>query len=149
MTRQAQWVRAMVDEAKRAAPESKPIQRETNRQPAPPCPTCGKPMRRRKGRNGFFWGCSGYPECKTTLPDVRGKPGKHTPYRSGSSTRKTRSAGTRAKTSSKDYQAGNPCPKCRDGKLAQRTFKQGRNAGKAFLGCTNYPRCNFFAWAKG
>lgn len=36
---------------------------------APPCPLCGKPMRRRTARKGPragqpFWGCSGYPECK-------------------------------------------------------------------------------------
>ena len=38
------------------------------------CPNCGKPMRRRKGKTGFFWGCSGYPKCKTTFPDKKGKP---------------------------------------------------------------------------
>jgi ssDNA-binding Zn-finger/Zn-ribbon topoisomerase 1 len=31
-------------------------------------------MQRRKGKNGWFWGCTGYPDCKTTLPDERGKP---------------------------------------------------------------------------
>lgn len=41
-----------------------------------PCPVCGAPLRRRKGSKGLFWGCSGYPECKTTLPDDKGKPGK-------------------------------------------------------------------------
>jgi DNA topoisomerase I len=41
------------------------------------CPQagCGKPMRRIKGSNGFFWGCSGYKEgCKATLPDKAGLP---------------------------------------------------------------------------
>jgi four helix bundle suffix protein len=50
---------------------------------APECPECGKPMRRRKAKNGshagqLFWGCTGYPECKgvrevegeATHPDV-------------------------------------------------------------------------------
>ncbi len=37
------------------------------------CPACGKPMMLRNARKGAnagaqFWGCSGYPECKTTLP---------------------------------------------------------------------------------
>lgn len=41
-----------------------------------PCPNCGKPMGRRKGKMGFFWGCSGYPDCKTTQKDDNGKPGK-------------------------------------------------------------------------
>jgi len=39
----------------------------------PACPLCSKPMRRRTARQGLhpgqpFWGCSGYPECKGTLP---------------------------------------------------------------------------------
>ena len=38
------------------------------------CPKCGKIMLRRKGKNGFFWSCSGYPECKTTAQDNGGKP---------------------------------------------------------------------------
>ena len=38
------------------------------------CPKCSKAMVRRKGSNGFFWACSGYPECKTTFPDKNGKP---------------------------------------------------------------------------
>jgi len=38
-----------------------------------PCPSCGKPMILRTARKGpkagsQFWGCSGYPECKATLP---------------------------------------------------------------------------------
>lgn len=28
------------------------------------CPECGKPMVKRKGKYGFFLGCSGYPKCK-------------------------------------------------------------------------------------
>ena len=38
------------------------------------CPNCGKIMVRRKGKNGYFWGCSGFPECKTTAKDSKGKP---------------------------------------------------------------------------
>ena len=38
------------------------------------CPSCGKVMMRRKGKKGFFWGCSGYPQCKQTFPDKKGKP---------------------------------------------------------------------------
>ncbi|MBR3721828.1 MAG: DNA topoisomerase III [Selenomonadaceae bacterium] len=40
----------------------------------PKCPDCGKAMRRYKGKNGFFWGCTGYPECSTTALDNKGKP---------------------------------------------------------------------------
>jgi DNA topoisomerase-1 len=34
----------------------------------PPCPTCGKPMVKRSGPRGGFWGCSGYPECRGLRP---------------------------------------------------------------------------------
>jgi restriction system protein len=38
----------------------------------PTCPLCGKSMRRRIAKQGphegqAFWGCSGYPDCKSTL----------------------------------------------------------------------------------
>ena len=42
--------------------------------PAIPCPQCGKRLRRIAGKNGFFWGCTGYPGCKTTFPDNDGAP---------------------------------------------------------------------------
>ncbi|MCC6739034.1 MAG: type I DNA topoisomerase [Planctomycetia bacterium] len=35
---------------------------------APACEKCGKPMVLRWNKWGGFWGCSGYPECKTTKP---------------------------------------------------------------------------------
>jgi DNA topoisomerase-3 len=42
---------------------------------ATPCPVCNNGfLRKRKGQNGFFWGCSSYPVCKTSFPDSDGKP---------------------------------------------------------------------------
>lgn len=39
------------------------------------CPNCDSGyLIRRKGKNGFFWGCSAYPQCSTTFPDKNGKP---------------------------------------------------------------------------
>ena len=38
------------------------------------CPNCGKLMVKRKGKKGYFLGCSGFPECKTTARDNKGKP---------------------------------------------------------------------------
>lgn len=32
------------------------------------CPNCGKPMAIRKGKYGLFYGCTGYPGCKTIEP---------------------------------------------------------------------------------
>ncbi|MDG4868604.1 type I DNA topoisomerase (plasmid) [Guyparkeria sp. 1SP6A2] len=85
--------------------------------PQYPCPECGKALRRRKGQKGFFWGCSGYPECKTTLPDAKGKPGE------------------RKAAEVSDV----PCPKC-GGKLVHRV-KKGRK-GYDFWGCSNFPKCD-------
>ena len=46
---------------------------------APTCPDCGKPMRRRSGtsKTGVdydFWGCTGYPECRKTMPGTGSAP---------------------------------------------------------------------------
>ncbi len=41
---------------------------QKNAAPAPDCPQCGKPMRRRRSAKGDFWGCSAFPECKGTRP---------------------------------------------------------------------------------
>jgi DNA topoisomerase-3 len=67
--RQAEWVSQMVARAK----QSDELTGVSIHQY--PCPECGKPLQRRKGRNGTFWGCTGYPQCSVTLPDSGGKPG--------------------------------------------------------------------------
>ena len=38
------------------------------------CPTCGRPLQKRKGRYGDFVGCSGYPECKYIQREEREEP---------------------------------------------------------------------------
>ncbi|QPK61431.1 DNA topoisomerase 3 (plasmid) [Methylomonas sp. LL1] len=40
------------------------------------CMSCGKGLSRRPGRKkgAFWWGCSGFPTCKQTYQDVKGKP---------------------------------------------------------------------------
>lgn len=39
------------------------------------CPVCNKSLlKRRKGKNGFFWGCASFPECSAAFPDEKGKP---------------------------------------------------------------------------
>ena len=76
LKQQADWVGVLVARAQAGAGLNL---RQVNT-PQHACPTCGKPLKRRKGRNGYFWGCTGYPECRTTLPDQRGKPGKERPH---------------------------------------------------------------------
>jgi DNA topoisomerase-3 len=41
------------------------------------CMSCGSGLSRRpssKQKGAFWWGCSGYPTCKQTYPDIKGKP---------------------------------------------------------------------------
>ena len=60
------YLRELLDNAKTAAiaPSKNSIA----------CPQCGKTMRRMKSAKGYFWGCTGYPECRATFPDKNGKP---------------------------------------------------------------------------
>jgi DNA topoisomerase III len=59
------------------------------------CPSCGKPLRRipRKGRDAFFWGCSGYAAgCTFTCSDRDGQPDLARLQRGSSRRRRRRSA---------------------------------------------------------
>jgi DNA topoisomerase-1 len=79
---------------------------------APSCPECGKPMRKMKGKSGPFWGCTGYPECRKTLPVAA-----QAPVKKGGKTSEIN------------------CLKC--GKpMVERSGKSGK-----FLGCSGYPEC--------
>ncbi|MEO8246222.1 MAG: type I DNA topoisomerase [Chloroflexota bacterium] len=84
-----------------------------------PCPLTGEKgdmLIKRFGRNGWFLGCSGYPECKYTEP-VPGEEGEALPELPG---------------------VGEPCPECGEGKLAA---KRGRFG--PFVGCDRYPNCKY------
>jgi len=60
------------DGGRRAAAPSPPL----SLSPSPPlssppaCPRCGKKMALRSGPTGRFWGCTGFPDCRTTQPWV-------------------------------------------------------------------------------
>lgn len=64
-----------------------------------PCERCGRPMVRRDGPHGAFYGCSGFPDCRTTRPVRASAPAKPTAA---------------------------PCPRCKTGRLIERTSRQGR-----------------------
>jgi DNA topoisomerase-3 len=77
-----------------------------------PCPSCGKALQLRKSKNGVFWACSGYPDCRYAAPDEKGKPG--------------------AQRAAAEISSEHMCPKC--GKaLARRDGKFG-----PWWGCTGY-----------
>ncbi len=86
---------------------------------AAPCPACGKPMLSLRSAKGPFWGCSGYPDCSATLPDVDGQPGQ------------------RRATSTSTVGPVYPCPHCRK-PMRQRTSSRG-----PFWGCSGFPACNY------
>lgn len=89
--------------------------------PNAPCPDCQRPMRWMRGERGTFWGCSGYPKCKTTLPDDDGKPGQARP---------------------RAAPVGRACPDC-GAPLVTRTVRQGAREGQSFVGCSGYPACRY------
>ncbi len=78
------------------------------------CPQSGQPMVKRFGRSGWFLGCSGYPECRFTMPLPGEEPA-------------TELEG-----------AGEVCPECGQGHLVE---KRGRFG--SFLACDRYPDCRY------
>ena len=86
-----------------------------------PCPVCSSPMTIKKSKNGKFWGCSRFPECRTILPDDDGKPG------TAPITGKIR-PGVSEK---------HKCAHCGRG-LVRRS---GKREGSHFWGCSGYPEC--------
>ncbi len=84
-----------------------------------PCPQCKAPLARRRGKHGYFWGCTRYPECEALLQDKNSKPYvKEVPQVSTIS-----------------------CPLCKEGKLARRRGKKNY-----FWGCNRYPDCKGSYW---
>jgi DNA topoisomerase-1 len=77
------------------------------------CPKCGKKLSKRLGRNGYFIGCTGYPECDYTrnVDEEKGA------------------------TAEPEIVQGRECPKCGSALV----IKRGRY-GK-FIGCSGYPTC--------
>lgn len=92
------------------------LQISSSIEPQHPCPDCKKAMRLRTGGNGKFWACSGYPDCRCTLPDAGGKPGK------------------RAEASE------HRCTKDGCGKPLIHRVKKGKS-GHDFYGCSGFPTC--------
>ncbi len=124
------------------------------------CTNCGKPMAIKSSRWGSqFLGCSGYPDCKTTMPltkDLKPAPEdrpsdevcekcdspmviKYGPY--GDYLACTNED---CKTKKKFVKkTGVACPKeeC-EGELIEKKSRYG----KVFYGCDKYPDCNFALW---
>ncbi len=89
-------------------------------QGTPTCPSCKSVLRRLKSEHGFYWGCTGYPDCKVTLPDEKGRPGQ---------------------PKAAPVVSAHACPACGKGLIHRHSAKQGKKDGFDFWGCSGYPSC--------
>ena len=126
------------------------------------CEKCGRDMVIKRGRNGRFLACPGYPECKNTknfeeLEDgsIKVVVGDETTDKvcekcGGPMVIKRGRAGAFLACgnypeckNTKPIDIGIDCPRedC-DGKLVKRITKRRR----PFYGCNNYPNCDFALW---
>ena len=163
------WIKVMNDfyePFKKELADAKENMRNIKRMEEPTdieCPKCKEhTMVIKWGKNGSFLGCSGYPDCKTTLPfrrengeivieeppktdvkcllcgsDMAVKRGKYGNFLGCSKYPDCK--GTQAIT------LGIPCPKeaC-SGEVTEKRSKRG----KLFYGCNKYPNCDFVSWNK-
>ena len=128
------------------------------------CPNCGRKMLVRTSRFGTqFLGCSGYPECKTTISlnnsvelDSENETGENQPQVveekcekcNGDMVLKTGPYGkylecVECKNRKKYIRStGVKCPKCGEGTIIEKKSKYG----KVFYGCNKYPDCSFALW---
>ena len=127
------------------------------------CPNCGKPMLVRTSRKGTqFLGCSGYPDCQTTMSinaisegeeganpqdeiceEKCSKCGSDMVFKIGP-------YGKYMECTSPDCGYRQPfvkttgvvCPKCGKGQIVERKSKRGT----VFYGCNQYPECDYVMW---
>ncbi len=118
------------------------------------CEKCGQKMVIKWGRNGQFYACSGFPDCKNTKPLEAQEPPRETDE-------KCEKCGSpmvvkRGKfgeflacakypdcKNTRPISTGVPCPEsgC-NGEILQRYSRRG----KIFYSCSEYPKCKFALW---
>jgi len=80
--KQADWLAKLIEKSKGTA-LNLPIES------GPPCPLCGTATRKRHSKNGVFWGCSQYPDCKGIVAiEAKSKPSARPRKTSGGARRK-------------------------------------------------------------
>lgn len=67
---QADTLEGMIEQLQKLSQSKESIENQSTHL----CPECSKPLARRKGKKGYWWGCTGYPDCKTTAFDEKGRP---------------------------------------------------------------------------
>ncbi len=117
------------------------------------CDLCGRAMVKRWGRHGWFYACSGYPECKNTKPVETEQPekadercpscGAEMVIRQGRYGRFLACSRYPECKTTKPIGTGVSCPED-GGQIIEKTTKKGRT----FWGCSNWPDCKFALWNK-
>lgn len=130
------------------------------------CPSCGKPMVIRWGRNGEFLACEAYPECKTSRDFVRAADGSITVVENNTVDQTCEQCGRPMQIRSgrfgkflgcsgypecKNVQpldrpkpTGVKCPDCGQGEIVEKRSRGGRT----FFSCNRYPDCRFATWER-
>lgn len=99
---------------------------------APKCPQCQKPMALRTGSRGPFYGCTGYPKCKGTMPATSPTSADG----SSSQAPAARPAQPSSTTPPPTASAVTPtCPVC------QATMRERKSGTSRFWGCSRFPEC--------
>lgn len=124
------------------------------------CSDCGKPMALKTTFNSQFLGCSGYPECKNTMPLAKDQKPLPEDRPSDELCEKCNSSMLIKRGPYGDYlsctngeckhrkkyiiKTGVKCPQpeC-EGELIEKKSRYG----KAFYGCDKYPACTFALWS--
>jgi len=122
------------------------------------CPVCGRPMLIRWGRRGRFLACSGFPECKGTLP-LEGEE-QEAPQATDEKCPECESPMVIKSGRFGRFLACSRYPECKGrkplavttgvrcpkdgGELLERRSRRGR----IFYGCSNYPKCDFTTWTR-
>jgi DNA topoisomerase III len=117
---------------------------------APSCVACNRAMTRREGARGAFWGCSGFPDCRTTqpygevatpVPAAAATAVQHDGVRPAAPAAATNPLGP-AKRPLVKGKIGEKCPTCLKGMLTLKSLP----TGKGFAGCTKFPDCRHFQY---
>ena len=78
VTKQSTWIAGIVNKY-----QQQPFNIKITVEKTPDCTLCGSPTRRRPGKNGDFFGCSKYPECKGIINIEPKKKSKQTYKKKG------------------------------------------------------------------
>lgn len=110
---------------------------QSDEENSPECPVCGKAMVLREARKGKtegkkFWGCTQFPKCRGVVELEQEMP--------------VDESNSEAEPLSSEPLCPEPvcpaplCPGC-NGEMVKRISKKGKNAGKEFWGCKDFPNC--------